>query len=362
MLRTILCSPHLGVFSFRVPQKLTKRKASMETNRQNRSSSRQGVTLIEILVVMTIFSILLALLMPAVQGTRESARQVWCKNNLRQIGLAMQLYISDYNCIPPHATNYGSRSVSIQWGSMSAHTRLLSYLDQSALASRIDWSDQGSGRLTGLPSSSTNSKLLETHLPVFVCPSDNTPNGGVNYRICEGTSPQVHESVTRTTDSASRGIGQLFGTPLNRITDGLSHTAFFSERVVGDFDQSTYTAWRDIATLPYIDGADTPDGVRRICQSIPDPPPSHDSYVGASWLFTSRRLTGYDHILSPNSHIPDCQVTAGGHSAIGARSLHPGGVHLLLGDGSVRFVNEDIDYATWRAYATKDFQDQTNDW
>lgn len=336
----------------------------MGQTQQNRSGSRQGVTLIEILVVMTIFSILVALLMPAVQSARELARQLSCKNNLRQIGLAVQLYVSDFNCIPPHATTFSSSPSSNlpQWGNLSAQARLLSYVDQAALASRIDWSDQGEGVLAGLPGSTTNAKLLEAAVPVFVCPSDNAPTGGVNYRICEGTSPQVHEPLTRTETSAARGIGQLFGTPLNRITDGLSHTAFFSERVVGDFDQSTYTAWRDVATMPYIEGADTPDGVRRICQSIPLPPPDHDSYAGASWAFTARRLTGYDHILSPNSRIPDCQVTVGGHSAIGARSLHPGGVHLVLGDGSVRFVNETIDYAIWRALATTNHQDNTNGW
>lgn len=327
--------------------------------RRQRGSSPAGFTLIELLVAMTLVSILIALLLPAVQSAREAARRIQCQSNLRQIGLAVQSYAGDFGVIPPQAGAFVTpRSLGTHWGHLSAHVRLLPYLEQANLYhSVMDWSDSGSNRLSGVPSSSVNSLLIKATVPVFVCPSDGSSPGSVNYRICAGVSPGSHEHLQRTPVSAARGVAELFGTPLQRISDGLSQTALFSERVIGDYDPEYFTPWRDLATLPHFSGGDTPDGIRRLCRSVRADPDNHDSYPGSTWAFSARRLTSYDHILSPNSQIPDCELTPGGHAAVAARSLHPGGVHLLLADGSVRFVNEGIDYPIWRALATKDFGD-----
>jgi len=71
--------------------------------------------------------------------------------------------------------------------------------------------------------------------------------------------------------------------------------------------------------------------------------------LGSTWLLSSELHTSYDHVLEPNSRVPDCEAI---ESVVGARSYHPQGVHALLGDGAVRFVSQSIDLHLWRALAT----------
>lgn len=80
----------------------------------------------------------------------------------------------------------------------------------------------------------------------------------------------------------------------------------------------------------------------------------HFSYLGSTWLLTDVLHTCYNHALGPNSRIPDCRAAPDGYGAVSARSHHPGGVYVVMGDGATRFVNDSIDLAVWRGLATID--------
>src|SRR3954454_21148910 len=97
----------------------------------------RGFTLIELLVVIAIIAVLVALLLPAVQQAREAARRVQCKNNLKQMGLALHNYLDVYTCFPPLGC-YPAAAVG-QWKTFSAQARLLPYLEQANLQNLIDW-------------------------------------------------------------------------------------------------------------------------------------------------------------------------------------------------------------------------------
>ncbi len=156
--------------------------------------------------------------------------------------------------------------------------------------------------------------------------------------VVRGTvTPGRHQSVNvPTPQGAYAGVARVLGIRVSQVTDGLSQTVFLSERVVGDRDVDRYTPSRDIAILASgVPDAHLPDGLAQACRSTPSNPADTYSYAGGTWLLSSNRLTSYNHILTPNSSIPDCETA--GHVAVTARSQHPHGVHTLLGDGSVRF-------------------------
>jgi hypothetical protein len=139
------------------------------------------------------------------------------------------------------------------------------------------------------------------------------------------------------------------------VSDGLSQTVILSERLIGDRNTSRYTPAQDHAYLATFDGFSAASASKS-CQQVSDPPTSHFSHVGTSWLASGYGYTWYNHILTPNSRTPDCSDhhaigggTAGCHTA---RSWHFGGVNALSGDGAARFINESIDTVVWRALGT----------
>ena len=127
--------------------------------------------------------------------------------------------------------------------------------------------------------------------------------------------------------------------------------AAFAERVVGDRNLDRYDPWRDRATIPEAGmGGVTPDDMASACQMVPVLPVTHYSHDGSTWLLTSFPQTLYNHVLPPNSRIPDCHAYPG--YAITARSHHHGGANVLMVDGSVRLVSDSVDLAIWRALAS----------
>jgi prepilin-type processing-associated H-X9-DG protein len=143
--------------------------------------------------------------------------------------------------------------------------------------------------------------------------------------------------------------------------DGLSSTAFYSERVLGDHDPDVYDPWRDYVRFVGNGlGMDvcTPDQMIADCRDGIAPGAPHASYVGVTWLFGGWVQTAYNHILTPNSPIPDCaydseQFPNGGHAAMTARSHHPGGVNVVFGDAHVEFVSQQVDLGVWREMSTR---------
>lgn len=316
-------------------------------------ASRSGFTLIEVLVALSVIGVLLSLLAPAVQQAREAARRIDCGNRLRQIGVALHNYADTHGGLLPPAGEQVTVFPSAVFvdRNLSPQARLLPYLGQSALWSSIDLSETGAFAEQAPPASQLNGSLMVRQVSVLECPSDTVPKGGVSYRMCRGSSPGYYQTMDNVSPKAPAlaGVAAHFGYRLSAITDGLSQTGCFSERVVGDQQPARFDPWRDRSQIPSIP-IDSPDDLLSGCQSLSSFVAPHYSSDGCTWLLTAYSQTLYNHVLTPNSAIPDCD--SNGSRAVTARSNHPNGAHLLLVDGSVRFVSGSIDLAVWRGLAS----------
>ena len=323
---------------------------------------RAAFTVIELLVVMGVVSLLASLLLPAVQEARGSARRIECSNRLRQVGAALHQFAATHDdrfpsLIEPYRKGHHGPSIDFN---CSAQTQLLPYLDRGDLWRRFDARENGDLLGYGVqpPGSRFNPSLLHERLTAFECPADTVPPGGTSFRMCWGSkaaySERKADSLPPGTDAALTGVAASRSLSLRKISDGLSNTACFSERVVGDGDSQRYDPWRDRAGVEsgntdFVTGTPSPDEMASLCGAVSSQPSAHQSYDGWTWLLTSMHTTVYNHVLAPNSRTPDC---AAGHTAVTARSYHAGGVNLLMCDGAVRFVGESIDLHVWRAIAS----------
>ena len=324
-----------------------RRSLSRATVAEPRSHS--GFTLVELVVVMAVIGVLISLVAPAVQRVRESARAIDCRSRLRQIGIALHNYSDTHpDRLPPafEPCTFFPGGARIETN-LSMQAQLLPYLDLGPLWGTIDLRETGVLRRQEPPTSQFNATLLQTRVAAFECPSDAVVPGGISYRASSGTSPARYEAPPPGT---YMGIVQVTGCRLSRITDGLSTTAFFSERVIGDRNSQVYDAWRDVSySVVAPPTVSSPDDAMAMCSTTTAAPAQHGSYAGATWLITSEMFTSYNHVLPPNSRIPDCHD---GVHAITARSFHAGGVHVLMGDGAVRFVSESVHLPVWRSLAS----------
>ncbi len=329
---------------------------------------RSGFTLIELLVVIAIIAILIALLLPAVQQAREAARRTQCRNNLKQLGLALHNYHSTYNIYPnlsspkPNASNpsWGL----LPWEGFSAHTMLLPYMDQAPLYNTLDFNLS----LSQAP----NLAGAQKKLTGLVCPSDvdysnvNVWNGGGgnNYVACTGPNASYQPDRSVQNGHFNTEIPVRIGS----ITDGTSNVIAFSERSHGDSINATFMINGDVGTSNDRGGMDgamntvsfpsdsqVAGWINTYC---PPPASSHYSTIGETWMRPANGWTNFNTMQSPNSKRPDCTAGGGlsdGRGIISARSKHTGGVHTLLGDGAVKFVSDNVDLLTWqRAGAIND--------
>jgi prepilin-type N-terminal cleavage/methylation domain-containing protein len=324
-----------------------RRTATRVTNGETAAAphaARPGFTLIELMVAVGLIGLLLSLLLPAVQQARGAARRAQCASHLRQIGLALHNYADVHRSVPPSIEPFLTFPPPVLHykRNLSIHAQLLPYLEQSRVYDRIDLAETGSAAEDEPPGTDLNQHLLQQGIPVFVCPGDDVPAGGTSYRACHGTKPWS-------------GIAQPHGLRLSAVTDGLSQTVFFSEKISGDRNPLEVTPWRDELLVPGPVDPPPPDPaiiIDMLAASCSIPMSAilgHRSYGGSSWLFSGYSNTYYNHTLTPNSSIPDCDSIG---RAVTARSPHPGGVQVLLGDGSLKWIGNSIDLNLWRALAT----------
>lgn len=324
--------------------------------------NRSGNSLIELVIAVGVISLLAAVALPAVQRAREGARRSQCTHNLRSIGSAMMAFEAANRQFPKCSVKKAGPPLGLVDSVLiSQHYHLLPYLDQFEVQRQFDPHEDAQGASSEPPVSRWNATLLTTHLAVFHCPSDNYCYGGTSYRACSGTSPSGYHTTPSIPGPNSSRIGLVTGKDRfsRDIRDGLSQTVFFSEKILGDRDPRVYTPWTDTLTNNPTQSMTLPDDALNACRLGMDPSSAtHASFGGSSWLFGGFGHTTYNHIVTPNSEVPDCTnetklwaISYGSHAA---RSYHPGGVHCLFGDGAVKFVSENIDLSTWRALGTID--------
>ncbi len=327
-----------------------------------RSPIPRGFTLIELLVCVGILSILIALLLPAVQASREAARRAQCQNNLHQIGLALHAYIASNNCFPVVLTSIHTKDDYWYYGVYSVQSRSLPYLDQAALYNAINF-QTGTWPIDtyyAAPSSlqlqlnSANLTVYQTGVSSFLCPSDGGTfvRTGNNYRGNTGVGPFAM-AWAESPDSGNGLFPELGTITLSRVPDGLSHTVAFSERLRGSGRQPPDPERDMFKRLGIVN---TADQLLMACK-VAARPSDDPGYVtnGQWWFWAGRERTLYNHAQTPNGSIPDC--TYGAVTPMidmsTARSRHPGGVNVLMGDGSGRFVLDSISQEVWRGLGTR---------
>ncbi len=295
----------------------------------------RAFTLIELLVVIAIIAILIALLLPAVQQAREAARRSTCKNQLKQLGLAMHNY-HDMAKRLPCGTGAATAGGGYDWnGGSTPFVHLLPYIDQSPLYKTINFkSIPGGGAF--MTSSPANYQLKV--LPSLRCPTDSTnpdgqpwPNYGYNQGPegmctpsgCTGfplPAPGITFYGCNQLGNDPNGIGGVFGVvgwaaKLGDVTDGLSSTIFMGE-------------------------------IRPICS---DHTTNSWATANAHWITTSAPINYRTCPNEPGYTGTGCNVQSNWVTSMGFKSQHKGGAHFVMGDGAVRFINETINYTTYNA-------------
>jgi len=324
--------------------------------------SQAGFTLIELMTVIGTVSVLIGLLLPAVQSAREAARRFQCQNNLRQIGLAVHGYHNDNAFFPPALMGWSDRKPT-NFGYHSPFARLLPYLDAKTVFDSINFSvstfplESFGVRLqpAELAADSINATAFGTNLALFLCPSDGGAfeSAGCNYRGNTGDGPGFGTSAEMP-DSGNGLFPERVMVSARMVPDGLSHTAAISERLRGSGgNRRVADPTRDYFQKPTL--ASTADDLLLACRVAARPGGGGFVYGGRWWFWTGRERTLYNHAQSPNGRIPDC-LTSGAVTAPGmstARSWHPGGVNVLMGDGSVRFASDGTSQQVWRALGSR---------
>ena len=286
--------------------------------------------MIEVIVVLAIISILSVLSLVALQSAREAARSGSCRNNLRQIGLAIHQYITSYG-VMPLAWNEGN--------GQSFLIGILPFVDQASLYNSLNIS---------LPIPLT---VQHYQLKIYQCPSDYPnvapPVGWTNYAGNRGSGVLAfgYNGVFGLMDSVS----------LQSISDGMSTTAAVSEWLVGMESGGMRDRRRSVFTTPSrLSGSDQLDAFAASCRGLdPEVAQLSPAVVGVPWTHGDFGHSLYDHVVEINGN--SClNGTMWQEGAWTVKSNHGSGAHLMFADGSVKFIKSSVNIETWRALGSRD--------
>jgi prepilin-type N-terminal cleavage/methylation domain-containing protein/prepilin-type processing-associated H-X9-DG protein len=335
---------------------------------------RPAFTLVELLVVIAIVGVLVALLLPAVQSARESARRTQCVNNLKQIALGVQNYADTKRSYPPSFCQ--SRDLAIKSGGWSALARILPYLEEGSLFQFIDFNVSYNN--TFMPD---GSRLAITRIAPYICPSEANDVLHVSSSGSPDTYPAnyvFNMGPWRIYNPLDNTPGQGVFHPNARfqpahILDGLSKTLMASE---AKMYTSIYSSSATAATLA------VPPDAPTLC-AIADPPtsgigPDLQKNTGhCEWTDGKCTHAGFTTAFVPNTAVTcayngqaydvDLVSSREGKSppviingALTARSYHSGMVNAAMMDGSVHAIADTIDLTIWRALSTRNGAEPTD--
>src|SRR5262245_30296654 len=323
----------------------------------------RGFTLIELLVVIAIIAVLIALLLPAVQAAREAARRIQCTNNLKQLGLGLHNYESTWEAIPPSMifVKVGNGPATTTGEGWSVHGRILPYMEQGPMFNSINF--------TGNYKAVENATVAGQIVSVFLCPGEPRQERVIENEVLVAPTSYGWCMGDWYVWSANGPQGRSAFHPLRsrrlaEFTDGLSQTLLAAEVKTyqgqladcGTLSQINHPSNIPMPELPpetvapeYFGGACELEGDAHTAWAEGA---IHQSGMTTSWPPNKRILGGparNQDVDLASAEETDVTPT---FAAFTARSYHPGGVNVLMGDGSVKFFKDSISGRTWRALGT----------
>jgi prepilin-type N-terminal cleavage/methylation domain-containing protein/prepilin-type processing-associated H-X9-DG protein len=348
-----------------------------------RSCGPDGFTLIELLAVIAIIGVLVALLLPAVQGARDAARRLECANNLKQIGLALHHYHQGFGRFPMGGSKNNRKldgDSYDQWCVWSTHAALLPGIEQTPMFNAInfDFAPETSDGVSHPKNATINLAVVAA----FLCPSDARAGqqNTCSYHGCYGTTTNDNYPQTGGCTGLFT-VERSFGIPA--CTDGTSGTIAFAEALVGDgmgygrigHNIANPSRYRGnvlmSAAVPAPPGARILDAFRDKAAVMAGLDACASAFRGTNYIADHRGwrwglgVTGFsmfNTIQTPNdaqyafggcrfNGMPDWNMDNG--FVYGVTSNHPGGANVLFADGSARFVRDGVDRMVWWSLGTR---------
>ena len=351
--------------------------------------ARRGFTLIELLVVIAIIAVLIALLLPAVQQAREAARRTQCKNNLKQLGLAVHNFESTYRKLPHPGQCDSTGTGTTTYMSQSTPTLLLPYIDMANVYNQMDQKlvyssmsaagyniavlhPESIGAVYNDPAYPTTVAAAKTQIPSFVCPSTpvapstRAPDG---YGVWDYMFPAVSDIDDITRSRAASGAPRIAATVqgmlscdknwgIGAVLDGTSNTILCIEDASRSYGGRTggtpaVPKFGSLSARPspittdpeapdyLLSGTATPNGRRMYAWADPDA--GANGYSGPS-NSTGSRVAGINNYKTPIGGPVECPWTTNNCGPNDEPfSFHTGGCQAVMGDGSVKFLSENMD-------------------
>lgn len=293
---------------------------------------RQAFTVLELIISIAIFAILIAILLPAVQSVHESSRAAACRNNFRQVNLALQNYVTTFRQFPKTNTRLGT-SLSV----------LLPYLEKQALY------DVLTGEAVAIGDRSLYRSPAE-----FKCPGDPVAlsyaqgcSVGENIGVCLSQT-RTHSEIGRKYDGVILGVAEPTLVTVASISDGLSNTSAYSEILAfprPGLRKKIYTRRVDVR------GCFNAEDQAMRCLLSDYPLDTTPMARGTTWRIAAMEMNQYVHALPPNTK--ECRFVPN------AGSVHASSAYSAMCDGSVRLISSSIDAEIWRAVGSRNGLDTT---